>query len=80
MRKPHQKVYIYGIGYLVKLARAKISGKNLCCFPCKLCGFIAFLRPCHRSFKVGIFITKKLQIFDYHFDQNYLNHVPERNL
>ena len=33
-----------------------------------------------QALKVGIFITKKLQIFDYHFDQNSLNHVPERNL
>ena len=33
-----------------------------------------------QALKVGIFITKKLLIFDYHFDQNYLNHIPERNL
>ena len=33
-----------------------------------------------QALKGGIFITKKLQIFDYHFDQNSLNHVPERNL
>ena len=50
MWKPHQKVCIYGIGYLEKLVRAKISGKNLCGFPPKLCCFITFFRPCHRSF------------------------------
>ena len=32
-----------------------------------------------QAFKVGISITKKLQIFDYQFDQNSLKHVPERN-
>ena len=33
-----------------------------------------------QALKVGIFITTKLQMFDYHFDQISLNHVPERNL
>ena len=33
-----------------------------------------------QALKVGIFITTKLQIFDYHFDQISLNQVPERNL
>ena len=51
MMKPHQKVCIYGIGYLVKLARAKISDTNLCGFPHKLCCFITFFYPCHRSFR-----------------------------
>ena len=32
------------------------------------------------ALKVGIFITTKLQLFDYHFDQNSLKHIPERNL
>ena len=72
MRKPHQKVYIYGIGYLVKLARAKISGKNLCDFPRKLCGFIAFFRPCHRSL-IKTVMTKHRKIRQF-------SSVPEGKL
>ena len=34
----------------------------------------------YQALKVSIFITTKLQLFDYHFDQNSLKHIPERNL
>ena len=32
----------------------------------------------HQALKVGSFISKKLQIFDYQLDKNTLKHTPEQ--